>query len=75
MALFAVNNGGTFPTIKLHRIIDGRDMSVHGTSDMYVRSLIRVTFPFTEVVKQRFYRMADWVAAETKIRASTTRQP
>ena len=33
---FAVSNGGTFPTVKLHRIIDGRDVIAHGSSEMPV---------------------------------------
>lgn len=33
---FANQNGGVFPTVKLHRLIDGRDVGVHGNPDMPV---------------------------------------
>lgn len=33
---FTVRNGGTFPAVKLHRIIDGRDIVAHGDPAMPV---------------------------------------
>lgn len=33
---YTVANGGTFPTVKLHRVIDGRDVMAHGSSEMPV---------------------------------------
>jgi hypothetical protein len=33
---FSVNNGGTFPAMKLRRVIDGRDVVAHGSSEMPV---------------------------------------
>ncbi len=36
LTMFAVDNGGTFPTMKLQRVIDGRDVTAHGSSEMPV---------------------------------------
>jgi mono/diheme cytochrome c family protein len=36
LAQFARRNGGTFPTAKLQRIVDGRDVRAHGSSEMPV---------------------------------------
>jgi hypothetical protein len=33
---FAVRNGGVFPSERLKRIIDGRDVPAHGNSEMPV---------------------------------------
>ena len=32
----ALDNGGTFPSVRVRRIIDGRDVVAHGTPDMPV---------------------------------------
>jgi len=36
LTLYAVNNGGVVPVAKLRRVIDGRDVSAHGSTDMPV---------------------------------------
>jgi mono/diheme cytochrome c family protein len=36
LTMYTVQNGGTFPTAKLQRIVDGRDVMAHGSSDMPV---------------------------------------
>jgi mono/diheme cytochrome c family protein len=33
---FAIRNGGVFPTARLQRIVDGRDVVAHGTREMPV---------------------------------------
>jgi hypothetical protein len=33
---YTVTNGGVFPAAKLHRIIDGRDVTAHGSYEMPV---------------------------------------
>jgi|CXWL01.1.fsa_nt_gi mono/diheme cytochrome c family protein len=34
LALFAVRNGGVFPSMRVHRIIDGRGIASHGSTEM-----------------------------------------
>ena len=34
--MFTVRNHGIFPAVRLHRIIDGRDMVAHGDPEMPV---------------------------------------
>jgi mono/diheme cytochrome c family protein len=36
LTLYTVSNGGVFPAERLRRIIDGRDITAHGTPDMPV---------------------------------------
>ena len=36
LTTFAVDNGGIFPAMKLQRIIDGRDVTAHGSREMPV---------------------------------------
>jgi mono/diheme cytochrome c family protein len=36
LTLFAVANGGVFPSAKLRRIVDGREVVAHGSPDMPV---------------------------------------
>jgi hypothetical protein len=33
---FSIRNGGMFPSERVHRIIDGRDVGAHGNRDMPV---------------------------------------
>jgi len=37
---FALSNGGVFPSERLRRIIDGRDVSAHGTREMPVWGMV-----------------------------------
>jgi hypothetical protein len=36
LTLIAAMNGGTFPSARVHRIIDGRDVVAHGVPEMPV---------------------------------------
>jgi mono/diheme cytochrome c family protein len=42
---FTRRNGGTFPRERVYRIIDGRDVSVHGSGDMPVWGDVFKTLP------------------------------
>lgn len=45
LTLFEIMNGGTFPDVKIRRIIDGRDVAAHGTPEMPVWGSVFKSLP------------------------------
>jgi len=66
LTLYDVSNGGVVPVAKLRRVIDGRDVAAHGTSDMPVWGYV---FRFTKegadeaVVKARIDAIVAYIVA------------
>ena len=63
---FSARNGGVFPSVKLSRIIDGRDVAAHGLREMPVWGDAFMTTPgglTPEQVEKRIAAIVKYLAA------------
>jgi mono/diheme cytochrome c family protein len=63
LTVIAANNGGVFPSARIHRIIDGRDVESHGVPEMPVwgDAFKRTTDGTDEAVRTRIAALVQYL--------------